>query len=101
MISQLVSLDERAGTNVSGYKTIDDVLGAASLNFNVEKTPAHDPEGNEVPGVNLIRRTDTNTVLGTCGKRYQVIDNRDVRAIRERGGERWGPVRERRYYRCW
>ena len=43
MISQLVSLDERAGTNVSGYKTIDDVLGAASLNFNVEKTPAHDP----------------------------------------------------------
>ena len=78
MISQLVSLDERAGTNVSGYNTIDDVLGAASLNFNVEKTPAHDPEGNEVPGVNLIRRTDTNTVLGTCGKRYQCIDNREM-----------------------
>ena len=78
MISQLISLDERAGTNVSGYDTIDDVLGAASLNFNVEKTPAHDPEGNEVPGVNLIRRTDTNAVLGTCGKRYQCIDNREM-----------------------
>ena len=78
MISQLVSLDERAGTNVSGYNTIDDVLSAASLNFNVEKIPAHDPEGNEVPGVNLIRRTDTSTVLGTCGKRYQCIDNREM-----------------------
>ena len=78
MISQLTSLDERAGTNVSGYNTIDDVLGAASLNFNVETAPAHDPEGNEVPGVNLIRRTDTNSVLGTCGKRYQCIDNREM-----------------------
>ena len=78
MISQLVSLDERAGTNVSAYKDIDDVLGAAGLNFNVETVPAHDPEGREVPGVNLIRREDSGTILGTCGNRYQVIDNRDM-----------------------
>jgi phage/plasmid-like protein (TIGR03299 family) len=78
MISQLVSLDERAGTNVSAYNDIDDVLGAAGLNFNVETVPAHDPEGREVSGVNLIRREDTDTILGTCGNRYQVIDNRDM-----------------------
>ena len=78
MISQLVSLDERAGTNVSSYSDIDDVLDASSLNFNVETVPAHTPEGSEVPGVNLIRREDTGHILGTCGSRYNVIDNRDM-----------------------
>tara|TARA_R110001632_G_scaffold139587_1_gene255340 strand:- start:118 stop:1122 length:1005 start_codon:yes stop_codon:yes gene_type:complete len=76
MNSQLVSLDERAGTNVSSYTSIDDVLEASGLNFNVETVPAHDPEGQPVNGVNLIRREDNGDLLGTCGSRYNVIQNR-------------------------
>ena len=38
MISQLVSLDERAGTNVGSCETIDEVLEASGLNFEVETT---------------------------------------------------------------
>lgn len=92
MISQLVSLDERAGTNVESCGTIDEVLQASGLNFEVETTPAHDPEGNALGNYNLIRRTDTNDVLGVVGKRYNVINNREMfepfdSVVREHGAQ--------------
>ena len=75
MISKLTSLDERAGVDLTGEQSLDNVLERADLNFNVEKVPMHTPEGNEVTGKYLLRRTDNNFVLGTCGNRYQIVDN--------------------------
>ena len=75
MINQIVSLDEKAGTNISGETDFNNVLERGGLNFGVEKVPMYTPEGNEVSGKYLIRRTDNNFVLGTCGNRYTTVDN--------------------------
>lgn len=78
MISELVSLDDRAGTNLTGEQDLGSVLERSNLNFGVEKVPMHTPEGDEVTGKYLLRRTDNNFVLGTCGNRYQIVDNRSM-----------------------
>jgi phage/plasmid-like protein (TIGR03299 family) len=75
MISKLTSLDERAGVNLTGERDIGNVLYRSGLDFEVEKVPMHTPEGNEVSDKYLLRRTDNKFVLGTCGKRYNVVDN--------------------------
>jgi phage/plasmid-like protein (TIGR03299 family) len=75
MISQLTSLDERAGTDLTGENNLDNVLERAGLNYNVEKVPMHTPEGNVVSDKYLLRREDNKFILGTCGKRYHVVDN--------------------------
>ena len=75
MISQLTSLDERAGTDLTGEDNLDNVLERAGLNYKVEKVPMHTPEGNVVEGKYLLRREDNKFILGTCGKRYHVVDN--------------------------
>lgn len=78
MISKLTSLDERAGVDLTGEHNIDNVLERAELNFDVEKVPMHTPEGDEVSGKYLLRRTDNNFVLGTCGDRYHIVDNKHM-----------------------
>ena len=75
MISQLTSLDERAGTDLTGENNLDNVLERAGLNYNVEKVPMHTPEGGVVEDKYLLRREDNKFILGTCGKRYHVVDN--------------------------
>ena len=75
MISKLTSLDERAGVDLTGERDIGNVLNRSGLDFEVEKVPMHTPEGNEVSDKYLLRRTDNKFVLGTCGKRYNVVDN--------------------------
>lgn len=75
MISQLTSLDNRAGTDLTGENNLDNVLERAELNYSVEKVPIHTPEGGVVEGKYLLRREDNKFVLGTCGNRYHVVDN--------------------------
>jgi phage/plasmid-like protein (TIGR03299 family) len=75
MISKLTSLDERAGVDLTGEQDIGNVLSRSGLDFEVEKVPMYTPEGNEVSDKYLLRRTDNKFVLGTCGKRYNVVDN--------------------------
>jgi phage/plasmid-like protein (TIGR03299 family) len=75
MISKLTSLDERAGVDLTGERDIGNVLNRSGLDFEVEKVPMYTPEGNEVSDKYLLRRTDNKFVLGTCGKRYNVVDN--------------------------
>jgi phage/plasmid-like protein (TIGR03299 family) len=75
MINEIVSLDKQAGTDLSGVDDIGNVLERGGLDFNVEKVPMFTPEGNKVNNKYLIRRTDSNFVLGTCGKRYTTVDN--------------------------
>lgn len=78
MISQLTSLDDRAGVDLTGEQSLDNVLERSNLNFDVEKVPIHTPEGNAVEGKYLLRRTDNNFVLGTCGNRYHIVDNKSM-----------------------
>ena len=78
MISKLTSLDERAGVDLTGEQNLDNVLERSELNFDVEKVPMYTPEGNAVEGKYLLRRTDNNFVLGTCGNRYHIVGNKSM-----------------------
>jgi len=71
--TQLVSLDERVGTDISGARDFDDVMNQAGFDFDVEKVPVHDPEGNEVDGHFIVRRTDTKHPFACMKKRYHTI----------------------------
>jgi len=46
--------------------------------FPVETQPIYDSFGNEIPDQKCVMRTDTNTVLGVHGSRYQIIKHDDV-----------------------
>lgn len=78
MISKLTSLDERAGVDLTGEQDLGNVLERSNLNFDVEKVPVHTPEGEEVSGKYLLRRTDNKFVLGSCGDRYHIVDNQHM-----------------------
>lgn len=78
MISQLTSLDKRTGTDLTGEDNFTNVLERSNLNFELEKVPMHTPEGDEISGRYLLRRTDNKFVLGTCGKRYNIVNNQDM-----------------------
>lgn len=78
MISKLTSLDERAGVDLTGENNLDNVLERAELNYEVEKVPIHTPEGEPVSNKYLLRRTDNKFVLGTCGPRYTIVDNKNM-----------------------
>ena len=75
MINQIKSLDNRAGTDLTGEEDLDSVMRTSNLDFEVEKVPMYTPEGNQVTDKYLLRRTDNKFVLGTCGKRYHVVEN--------------------------
>lgn len=74
-LSTLTSLDTRAGEDISDTTSLPELLEKAQLNFDVEKTTLHTPEGDEVPGRFLLRRSDTNHTLGVVGNRYNPVDN--------------------------
>ncbi len=46
--------------------------------FPVETQPVFDQNGNEIDGSQCIMRTDTDTVLGVHGSRYQMVSHDDV-----------------------
>lgn len=75
MINQIKSLDNRAGTDLTGKEDLESVMSTSNLDFEVEKVPMYTPEGNQVTDKYLLRRADNKFVLGTCGKRYHVVEN--------------------------
>ena len=72
--SILTPLDSAAGENISNINTLHDLMTTAKFDFDVEKTSLHTPEGDDVPGKFLLRRTDNNFALGVVGNRYNPID---------------------------
>ena len=78
MISKLTSLDERGGVCLTGEQDLGNVLDRGGLNFDIEKIPIHTPEGDVVSGRYLLRREDNKFVLGTCGSRYNIVNNKDM-----------------------
>jgi phage/plasmid-like protein (TIGR03299 family) len=71
--TQLVSLDERAGTDISKARGFDEVMQLAGFDFDTERVPVHTPEGKEVPGHFIIRRGDTQQPFAVMRKRYTPI----------------------------
>jgi phage/plasmid-like protein (TIGR03299 family) len=71
--NELVRLDDRIGVDISTASDFDEVMKMAGFDFDVEKVPAHTPEGDEVPGYWLIRRTDTLQNFAVMRKRYTSI----------------------------
>jgi phage/plasmid-like protein (TIGR03299 family) len=71
--TQLISLDDRIGTDISNTNSFDDVMNTAGFGFNVERVPMHTPEGNIVKNNYIIRRDDTKRILGTCKSRYSPV----------------------------
>jgi len=53
-------------------------LAPKAYEFPVETQPIFDRFGNEIPDQKCVMRTDTNTVLGVHGSRYQIIKHDDV-----------------------
>lgn len=72
------------GTDVSGSKTIDEVLSAAGLNYDVEKVEIQavlDPSSNlvaKIPDRVATVRKDTGDVLGIVSPQYEICQNRDA-----------------------
>ena len=71
--TKLVRLDDRISVDISNASGFDEVMKAAGFDFDVEKVPAHTPEGDVVPGHFLIRRTDTLQNFAVMRKRYTSI----------------------------
>lgn len=72
----LITLDERAGSKIDHHSDVD-VLAQAGLDFTVDTIHAHTPEGEETRH-RLLRRTDTDQVLGPVGGKYQVLQNHEA-----------------------
>jgi len=71
--SQLVQLDARIGVDVSDSRSLDDIITQAGFDFDVEKVPVYNPEGEEVNGQFIIRRADTRQNFAVMRKRYTPI----------------------------
>jgi len=75
-LSTLTSLDSAAGADVSQVSSLDNLLNKANFDFTVERTTLHDPEGEHIPGKYLLRREDTDHVLGVVGGKYHPVSTR-------------------------
>lgn len=74
------------GTAVDGLMTTAEAIKLGKLDFTVEKSPMFtrfqdnnkDWASPEVADIFAVRRTDTNKVLGTVGKGYEIIQNTEA-----------------------
>jgi|TARA_R110001583_G_C5621795_1_gene406332 phage/plasmid-like protein (TIGR03299 family) len=90
--TQLVQLDARIGVDVSDSPSLDGLITQAGFDFEVEKVPVFNPEGNEVPNHFCVRRSDTKQNFAVMRKRYTPIPMRAMlepfyRMVEEFGGE--------------
>lgn len=56
--------------------TVEEAVEAAGLNYEVALAPLRTESGLVVPMAKAVVRTDTDTVLGTVGNRYTILQNR-------------------------
>ena len=100
------SVENQAGTSLEKVKDLSEVIERAGFDFEVEKVPAHAPEGGELEGLFLLRRADTKAPMNIVRGRYQPVSNREMfepfdEMVKEFGGtyENAGLVRGGRT--CW
>jgi len=78
MNDTLISLEERAGTDVKGIDSLDSLITKAGFDFEVEKAQLYSPEGGEVNNMFMLRRKDTKVPLNVVRGRYQLVHNREM-----------------------
>lgn len=49
-----------------------------SLNYKVIEEPVFDQSNIQIPNKKLLRREDTNAILGVVSKKYKIIQNEDL-----------------------
>jgi len=74
MTSNLISLDTKLGTEITGVSDFDELITRAGLDFKLEKEPLFDRNGKQIKDKFIIRNTNTDSVLGIVGKRYNIVD---------------------------
>jgi phage/plasmid-like protein (TIGR03299 family) len=74
MTSNLISLDTKLGTEITGVTDFDELITRAKLDFKLEKEPLFDRNGKQIKDKFIIRNTDSDSVLGVVGKRYNIVD---------------------------
>lgn len=74
MTSNLISLDSKLGTEVTGVTSFDELITRAKLDFKLKKEPLFDESGRQIKDKFIIRNTNTDSVLGIVGKRYNIVD---------------------------
>lgn len=74
MTSNLISLDTKLGTEITGVTDFDELITRAKLDFKLEKEPLFDRNGKQIKDKFIIRNTDSDSVLGIVGKRYNIVD---------------------------
>lgn len=66
------------GCGTSGSWTdVREALRDSGLLYDVEQVKAYDDHGNEVPGILVNRKLNTNEIMGTTSDQYGVIQNLD------------------------
>lgn len=74
----LVALDRAAGQDISKTTNFDDIIKQSGFDFEVEKVPVHDPEGEEITNRRLLRRADNHKMLGIVSNRYVSVDTKTM-----------------------
>ena len=74
MTSNLISLDTKLGTEITGVTDFDELITRAKLDFKLEKEPLFDRNGKQIKDKFIIRNIDSDSVLGVVGKRYNIVD---------------------------
>lgn len=74
MTSNLISLDTKLGTEITGVSDFDELITRAGLDFKLEKEPLFDRNGKQIKDKFIIRNTNNDSVLGIVGKRYNIVD---------------------------
>lgn len=74
----LVALDHAAGLDISNTDNFDDIIKQSGFDFEVEKVPVHDPEGEEIVNRRLLRRADNHKMLGIVSDRYVSVDTKTM-----------------------
>lgn len=74
----LVALDRAAGRDLSQTNDFDEIIKRSGFDFEVEKVPVHDPEGEEICNRRLLRRADNHKMLGIVSNRYVPVDTKTM-----------------------
>ena len=101
MNDTLISLEERAGTDIKNIDSLDSLITKAGFDFEVEKAQLYSPEGGEVDNMFMLRRKDTKVPLNVVRGRYQLVHNREMLEPFDNGEGVWSNVRKRRDGRSW
>lgn len=80
-VIERVATWEGIGTDVTGNKTLSDVLIASGLDYDVVKIPVQLPDGTVIPNRFATVRPDSNGGLRTydvVSDKFEVVQNRDA-----------------------